>query len=365
MSDHVASLDAGNGGVKAALAKPSGGYKSHYEPSVRAAASGDTLGLGQGVIGELDYDYADWNGHRYVTGDDVLRVTRRALERHMGSNRYGNEFHQFLVALALAKLGVKDGDVDLTLFAPPGLFNETKPEIQRRFSEKGGAVEIQLKGDKKPRAWRYSKVTVLPEGIGAAACFVLDDNGNVVPSDVLSGEVAILDIGAHTLDALLLTDGKLNAEDLQHATWENGGTHTHIREPMLRTIKKQGDDFAFLTVDDVDRVIRLGAVSGDYTLTAAGYDIDLKPLLDKHRERYAEWIANNIGDGVFNQFRGIKSVILVGGAGLVEDYLRKWYSEKILDPKKHKTTAKLHPIDMNAVGGLRYALLRLKQANST
>src|ERR1051325_2077956 len=110
MSDYIASVDAGNGGTNAVLAQ-SKGYKSFYGPSVRAAASGDSLGLGKGW--ELEYDYVDWDGHRYVTGDDVIRVTRRALERHMGINRYGNEFHQFLVALALAKLGIKDGEVDL------------------------------------------------------------------------------------------------------------------------------------------------------------------------------------------------------------------------------------------------------------
>ncbi len=110
MSDFIASIDTGNGGCKAELAKSGGGgRKSHYEPSVRASATGDTLGLGKGAIGELSYEYADWNGHRYVTGDDVIRVTKRGLERHMGSNRYGNEMHQFLTALALAKMGVKEG----------------------------------------------------------------------------------------------------------------------------------------------------------------------------------------------------------------------------------------------------------------
>ena len=145
-----------------------------------------------------------------MTGDDVIRVTRRGLERHMGSNRYGNEFHQFLVAVSLAKLGVKDGKVDLNLFAPPGLYNDLKPLIQERFMEDGGKVEIKLKGDKKPRAWAYKSVTVWPEGIGAAACFVLDDNGELVPSDVLTGDVVVLDIGAHTLDAVLLTNGNFN-----------------------------------------------------------------------------------------------------------------------------------------------------------
>ena len=126
MADYIASVDAGNGGVNAVLAKKNGGYKSFYEPSVRAAATGGGLDLANAR--NLEYTYIDWNGHRYVTGDDVLRVTRRALERHMGANRYGNEFHQFLVALALSKLGVKEGTVDLTVFAPPGLFSQLTPK---------------------------------------------------------------------------------------------------------------------------------------------------------------------------------------------------------------------------------------------
>jgi hypothetical protein len=361
MSDYVASVDAGNGGTNAILAQPKG-YKSFYEPSVRAAATGESLGLGKGW--EMEYDYVDWGGHRYVTGDDVIRVSRRQLERHIGANRYGNEFHQMLVAHALARLGVKSGTVDLTLFAPPGLFNDLKVFVKERFGQRGGRVEISLKGDKKPRKFQYEQITLWPEGLGAAACFVLDEKGELSPSDVLSGEVVVLDLGAHTLDAIQLSNGNFNAESLQHATWEAGGVHVHIREPILRAVKKQlGDDAANLTVDDIDRVIRLGSVSNDYTLTVAGLDADLKPLIDRYCERYAEWVSNNIADGVFDGFRGIKSVILVGGgAGLVEPYLSKqtWYGSKILDRKSHKTTKDVHPVDMNAVGGLRLALHRLK-----
>jgi hypothetical protein len=113
----------------------------------------------------------------------------------------------------------------------------------------------------------------------------------------------------------------------------------------------------------VDRVIRLGFVSEDFTLRVAGYEVDLKPLVEKHRQRYAEWVANNICDGVFGGFLGMKNAILVGGgAVLIEDYLREWYGDKILDRKKHPTTRKIHPVDFNAVGGLRFARMRLKKA---
>ena len=361
MADYVISVDAGNGGTNAILAKPDGGFKRYYEASVRASATGNTLGLGKQW--EMDYGYVDWNGHRYVTGDDVIRVTRRNLERHMGANRYGNEFHQFLVAVACAKLGIKTGTIDLTLFAPPGMYNDVKKNLLDRFhNDRNGDVEIKLKGDKEDRTFRYENVTIWPEGIGAAACFVLNNTGDFVESSVLAGETVILDLGAHTLDAIKLVDGNFNPEALEHATWEAGGVHVHIREPILRTLKKQSDDFAILTVDDVDLAIRQGLDTGDFTLKVAGYEVNTEPLITKYRERYAEWISNNICDGVFNGFRGIRSVILVGGgATLVEDLLRKWYPEKILDRKKQPTTKKIHPVDFNAVGGLRLALSRLKQ----
>ena len=154
-----------------------------------------------------------------MVGDDVIRVTRRHLERHHGAQRYGDEFHQFLVAVAVGQLGVKEGAVDLTLFAPPGMYQQAQSLILKRFREHKGQVGIQFKGDRQPRRFAYEKVTVYPEGIGAAACFILDNKGQPVATEVLDGDVIILDMGVYTLDALKLVDGNFNPEGLEHATW--------------------------------------------------------------------------------------------------------------------------------------------------
>ncbi len=194
MPDYIASVDAGNGFTNAVLMKHgAASYRSVSIPSVRAAATGDRLGLGENL--ELQYETVDWRGHRYVVGDDVVRVTRRHLERHMGVDRYANEFHKFLVAVALAQLGVKAATgIDLTLFAPPGRFKDLKPLITAGFHENDGQVKIKLSGDIGVRTWHYETITVWPEGIGAAACFVLNKKGEPVESDVLAGDVVILDL---------------------------------------------------------------------------------------------------------------------------------------------------------------------------
>lgn len=363
MVDYIVSVDAGNGGTNAILAEDTG-YKRIYFPSVRAAATGDTLGLGGQF--ELEYEYVDWGDHRYVVGDDVIRVSRRGIERHQGAFRYGDEFHEFLVTVALGRLGIESGTVDLTLFAPPGMFTNAKEAIEGRFGRNDGVTGIKFKSDQATRKWEYKNITIWPEGIGAAACFVIDDKGVMhEDNDVLSGDTVILDMGMHTLDALQMSDGNFNPESLATATWENGGIKVHILEPILRQVRKADDDFGLLTLDDIDNIVRQGIMKNDYKLRVAGKELDLKSAIDKYSERYSEWIANNIVDGVFNGLRGFKSVILVGGGAiLTAPYLSKWYQEKLLRFDQNKATKGIHPVDANAIGGIRLAKMRLKQTQS-
>lgn len=346
---HIASVDAGNGGVNGVMAG-----KTVYFPSVRAAATGDSLGLSKGW--EMQYDWVDWGNHRYIYGDDVTRVTQRGLERHMGANRYGNELHRFLVAVALGKLGVSGGDVDLTVFAPPGLYAGVRKFVVDNFMAFGGAAGIQFKGDKKPRVWRYKRVTVFPEGLAALAALMLDDDGKPAHADQFAGNVAILDLGVFTADAVQVANGSFNPETLQHATWQNGGLEEHLRLPILRDLQAKSDDFMYTTVDSVDMALR----SPNKTITSGGASVDLRPLIKAYSERFAGWIANNIIDGTLGGLRGFKTCILVGGgAELVEPYLRQWYGGKIFDRKDNPAAKKLHPAYLNAHGGYKLAMARL------
>jgi hypothetical protein len=354
MADYVISVDAGNGGTNAVMAQKKG-YKSVYFPSVRASTTGESLGLGKGF--ELDYEWVEWAGKgRFLIGDDVF-ISRRAIERHTGAGRYGNELYTFLVTVALAKLAPKGGSVDLTLFAPPSMFKDAKAQIEKRFAEVDNRLAIQFKGDAKPRSYKIEKLRVHPEGLGALLAFVLDEQGKPIAGDLLAGENVVLDGGMYTLDALQISNGQFNPESLQAATWENQGILAHILEPVLNVVKKSGDDFALLTINDIDRALRKGITTGDYTLVSGASQVDLKPTIDKHSARYAEWISNQIIDGVFGGMRGIKSLIFVGGgAVLTAAYLQKWYSAKLLSMAQNPNTKNVSPVEANAVGGLRLAL---------
>jgi hypothetical protein len=349
MADFIASIDAGSGGVNAVLLA---GKKrtTFYMPSCRAPVTGATLGSD---FEEVKYNYADWYGQRYVFGDDTLKVTRRRIEHHIGTGRYGNEFHQFLIAVALTQMGVKSGTVDLTLFAPPGIYKEAKEQMVKAL--KGETVKIQLRGDKKPREWTYENVSVVPEGIGAAACFVLDEKGKPAPNPLFSGDVIIMDGGVWTLDVLLVQNGVFNPETLQHATWKNDGLDSHIRQPLLRSIHGKGGDFAVVTVDDVDVLLRDYAASGTAVLEVAGKEADLTSAIRKLADRYAEYISNSILDHHFSGLAGIRSALVIGGgAFFTTKALQDFYPDKIVDFEQYG----LSPVIINAEGGLRLAQRR-------
>jgi hypothetical protein len=254
--------------------------------------------------------------------------------------------------VALAELGVKTGTVDLTVFAPPGMYKTAKENLVKRLS--GRSAEIKLRRDKTWREWTYETVRVVPEGIGAAACFILDNKGQPTSGDVLAGDVLVIDSGVFTLDVLKLTNGAFNPESLQHATWKNGGLDAHMRQPLLRGIHKAGRDFTITTVDDTDSVFRNAIQKQDATLAIAGKSINLQDALDDLSKRYAEYIANNVIDTDYDGLTGIRSVALVGGgAYFVAPYLRNWYGDKIA------TIEKPSPVELNAEGGLRLAIRRL------
>lgn len=349
---HIVAIDSGNGGTNGAILKnKSGRVLTDYFPSVRSAVTGDSLGLGDQF--EIEYEYVTWGKHKYVFGDDATKISRRAIESHRGSERYGNEFFEFLTAVSCARLGIKSGDVELTLFAPPGMYNKVAERMKSRLE--GKTVALKMKSDSTPRKWKYSKVTVWPEGIGAASCFIFDKKGNVTNSEVLSGRVVIADLGMYTLDIVEMIDGNFNPEGLSTATWPNEGIFSHILSPILRVVKNMDPDFSFMTEHDIDQVLRRGVNEDNWDISSAGKSIDLQSAFEKHAERYAEWISNNVIDGNFNGLNGIRSLILVGGGAiLVKPYLDEWYGHKTLEFGVGETKD-VQPIFGNAIGGIRLA----------
>lgn len=365
---HIAAVDAGNGGVNAVLTRFQGDKlqtpQADYFPSVRAVVRAKTLGLGASQ--ELQFTPVEWHGQKYVIGDDVTRVTKQGLDRFIGKDRYGSEFHQFLVATALARMGVGgkgEANVYLSLFCPPGYFAEQRENIKQAFLNK--TVSIQY-GDKLYQ-FRYGSVAVIPEGQAALFCFNLNQDGSPNDKNPLYGDVLFLDSGVYTLDAVLVTDGKVNAQ--QTESFSNKGLDFFIRKPLVQAAHESSREFEGVTEDNIDVLIRQYAEAKDdqacweaCNLYHGGYTVDLFSVMQRQIAEYVGWIGNNVL-ARYDGLRGIRHVVLVGGgASLITPLLFAMYPDKVKNSSEppHYAAGRISPVNMNAYGGLRVAVAKVR-----
>ena len=188
------------------------------------------------------------------------------------------------------------------------MYNDLKKPMTDAYSKQG--VVITLRADKKPREWSYSSVSVLPEGYAAIGCFMLDSTGGKSSlAGKLAGDIVLLDVGAYTANVFRLHNGSFNPADLPQSSIANGGGNTHIRLPLLEWVKGAGGDLTAVTLDDIDRVLRLASASGDYLLQFGGASIDLKPMLDHLAKQYADWLANNALDTRYDGLKDINGLV--------------------------------------------------------
>jgi hypothetical protein len=363
---HLAAVDAGNGGTNVAVLKadqkPSN-PTCDYFPSVRAVVRGKSLGLGA----EAEHQYAalDWNGNRYVVGDDVTRITKGGLDRFIGQDRYGSEMHQFLVLTALARTGVglkTPAHVALTLFCPPGFYADQRDSIRKAFE--GKAYHFSYAD--RPYQITIERVFVVPEGQAALYCFNLNPDGTPNPNNALIGDVLLIDSGVYTLDCVLIRDSKVSPE--QTFSLPNAGLDQFIRKPLMLAAQRAGRDFAGVTEDDIDKLMRAYATAPDdtarftaTTLYYGGYTVDLFAPIQREIATYVNWIGNNALSR-YDGLRGIRHVALVGGgASLITPLLCELYPDKVKNSSTppHYAAGKVHPVNMNTIGGLRVALAKI------
>lgn len=349
------SVDSGNGFTNAVSGRVGGRIKRTSFPSVRADAPARTLGLG--AEREKQYDVVQWFGNKYTYGSDTVRLSAGAVERHHGEERYGDEFHGMLVAIAMARMGVPSGsNISLTLFMPPGLCTkEHKQHVVDSFAEGLGII---YKG--KEYEWTFEEIIIHPEGLGAVLSFMLSKTGKQLSHSIFSGDVLVVDSGTYTLDILLVSDGNFDPASLESATHGNDGLYQHIVTPLLGAAHRHDHDFKIVTPDMLDQAIYESHynTSKKCVLRSAGKEMDLTDALRAASKKYANWIIKNIFDTEYRGLQGVKSVIVVGGgAYIIAPHLRSdpLIGEKILDFSSLSQLKEVRFTDMNAEGGLRWA----------
>jgi len=359
MSINYVSIDAGNGFTNAATLKGKS-VKTVGFPSIRAMSRADDFDI-EG-FGSVNYPIYNWQGLRYVVGDDASLISLDSVESHRGYNRYGNEMQRFFMAVAMYQLGLKSSDIDLTMFVPPSLLIEQKDTILSRFEDVNNQLAILPEGERKPIIYNLVNINIVPEGIGAATCFMLDKRGKPSQSaSELSGNVLFVDIGMYTTDVVLLQNGAFNRESLSTATSEGFGIADRILSPLAEEVRKKAADFSAINLYDIDRALRNGLKTGEFTVSSGLSNIDIEERFNAYKGAFSNAVADLL-DSQYSSLRNVQKVVLVGGgATFINDLLAETYPNRTATLENYSSMKDVSPLEANVIGGLRLSLMKQLQ----
>ncbi len=350
--DFLAVADIGNGLCNAVSVKGDGSCRaSTYSASTRVLISPIKLQSPEIQSMMQKFDLYTWNGQTYAFGDDVAMFRREQIERNYGNRRYGEDAHQFMVAASLLNMGVA-GDVDLTLFIPPGRFNEMKDSVIKAFMGKTVHIAVATRhGMDFEATLTYKNVRVLPEGVGVVFCNRYRPDGS--PDDTLlkylNGEIGIIDFGRNTVDFWIMVNGMFDPTAIKSV--DDFGVQHEIIEPILRALTELNRDYAYILPEEIDAAIR----DGSFKFTAPnGQIVNFKKTYDKLQIAYADRVSTEVIQPHMRSLEGMGGAHLLGGGAIgIRQHLAAKYRGKIFSLD---AVGNVHETEINAEGALRFVL---------
>jgi len=302
-----------------------------------------------------------WNDKMYYVGTDAVEAARAGagsnrLESPIGiSDRYGGDMHQQFAGVMLHRLEVKPTDTLHMIFTIPPHYLATKnseDEILARYHE--AFSDIYYAGDDHTNVkhWKPNTIMLAPESMSIAYTYGVDKKLKPSPLiSIMKGQVAVVDVGFHTIDTNVVVNGKPTREAYARATSFRQGIYFTVVRPILAELNRQN---TMITGWDVERAIRLGVEK--FAFDIGGYEYDIT--------QHVEYQMQELAHAFFNEFQSehgdlaqFNKIILGGGRpGLLYQALStigypmdKFHLYDMKDVPSHKA---------NVIGALRY--LRLK-----
>lgn len=329
---NIVVLDAGNSIIKAKSATNEIAFP-HAIKRLTETAYSHVMMRG----GERNEDYLCINGVPYAIG-------KRAFEegftgRQHGSARYTREYYGVFVAATLYKLYDKSMK-RITLYG-----SHAPQDINFRDDLKHAAQGTWIvESFGEERVYDVHNVHCFDEPIGGLMNVVLNPLGTAYQrTDLRKGRVLVFDIGGHTVDVVLMQDGKVNHQSADSI--ENGVINVE-KEFARELVAQYRDVFKKSNAPSPDR-IREAISTGVYQ--AGGYGgLDVQNIAD----RACNPLLNAIND-LFISYGGIASneylLLTGGGSALLEQRIRQYLQHP-------RTVMAERPVDMhlaNIRGGMK------------
>lgn len=394
----IVAYDGGNG--KASLHRLDAKGKLHRRtiPHAKTRVTGERVKLAMGHT--LDVEYADFMGMRFGYGESIWDLPG---DYHIDvfqntPERYGTYDHISYALVLMAEMKLPDGEYDIIVSVPPGLYSSVKGVTEEGFKQgqpytrtvggrpettHDGWWEISVSKNMSPggevpvHRYKFNRVIVLLEGWVGYAAYRFDLDGNVIDlpgadgQDLLAGVVEVGDAGFGTFDSPTLRDGSLIQDALGRSTDDTGGIGSRLCQPILERIQETVPH-ARLNTAHVDRWLRDYATgkggtvkpwSADAaTVDIAGARLRLQGVFNAAIENYASWVWQTKITAAIR--RNTDTYLMDGGGWLyLAPSILQWAADKlvILSPDSVPHLSKYNYFELNGIGMLAFAAANLRQ----
>jgi hypothetical protein len=330
------SFDLGNGFCKVRSGQESAEYRSIY----------GVLSRRNTLVNVADRLVIDFDGTRYVFGDDVRLLCDTEPTALTSRIRYTSDRYRLLFASALWRtFSARASEGVLyprgVISIPVGEFNVQKDKEVRQLLQGDYAIN-GLNGSTLYAQVRPNDLIIIPEGLGTFWLEAFGPEGNMLER-YAQGNTAVVDIGFYTTDVVLMQDGMYVVAGAQSADIGMGT----VAAAVLEDLRRQG---AYgLDVWQIDELLSKQAA------TINGQEYSLQDSVDNALSALAERILNFVNSTL--RGKNIRTIVLGGGgAALLHPYLSTGSSPSWLlstDPRRG-----------NVEGAFSFLLRREYQSNS-
>lgn len=394
----VVAFDGGNGKASMHWLDEKGKLHRRTIPHAKTRVTGQRIKLDWGHT--VTVDYADFNGQRFGYGDTIWDLAGEySIDTFQNTpERYGTYDHISYALVLMAEMKLPDGEYDIMVSVPPGLYETVKEQVIQGFKagipfttkHNGRQVEdydgwwtlsiskdLTAGRDQPVHRYKFNRVIVLLEGWVGYAAYRFDLAGNEIElpgpdgNDLLAGVVRIGDAGFGTFDSPVLRDGSLVQDSLGQSTDDSGGIGSRLCEPILQKILDVVPE-ARLTLAHVDKYLRdfmdgkggtVKPLSDDAaTVDIRGKRLRLRGVFESAIKAYADWMWNS---KITQAIRQNTDTYLADGGGwlYVVPFIQNWAEGKliILTPDNVPHLKKYNYFELNGIGMLAVAAYNIRK----
>lgn len=285
----------------------------------------------------------------YYVGRNAIVNTRNG-RLTLRQNKADDTFNKikFLTSLALFMEEDQEyAEFDIVTGLPVLEFRNQKDALEQMMSNNGRIFFFDMHYGPKTvsKTIKVNTVKVISQGEGAFYDFILDNNGDIVPSraEIVAGTVMVVDIGYRTTDIVSMENGRY-IEPLSDQF--NKGVNTIHQEILRLIMEKYGIK---KELKDLDQIVR----DGFFYHNMKQYNIE--NIIEQAAKPFAEDIVESLHTTSNDQLGGVNHVIFTGGGAeiiypYVLELLNTIVNTSIMDGSEF----------CNATGYYKYGLLLQK-----